>query len=116
MAEAAATAILFKSLAYGIPAAILVTAFLVFLTMSRHQKEKTDQDRIEHMNKWNSMIQSQKENFSQLIKSHQEETDRMFRIMERNAQSQEATTHSLTIISRAIEQKTICPFNQRTIS
>jgi len=124
MAETAAIASILKALSYGIPAAILVSAVLIFMILSKYQKEKTDRDRVEHMNKWNSMVDTQKEAIEllvdshkkmvdQLLKNHQEQLDRMFRTGERHAQTLEAMGHNLAILSRAIEQKAICPINQK---
>jgi uncharacterized membrane protein (DUF106 family) len=120
MVEATSTALILKALAYGLPAAILIAAFLVFSVVAKNQKDKTDQDRLEHIKKWDSMVATQREateklisshneSIMRLLKSHQDETDRNMRLYERLASSLEALAHNSTIVSQSIERKTICP-------
>jgi signal transduction histidine kinase len=138
MTDAMSIAFLLKSLGYGIPAAILVMSFMVLKILIKYQTAKTDKDRREHMLKWESMIETQhaaikaQENATtSLIRTHQEElqrlieqndnantriiethrseTDRMFTLYERQGASLEAMAHNLSVISNRIEQKTICP-------
>ena len=114
MTDAMAMGFLLKSLSYGIPGAILAVAFLVFLVLTKFQKEKSDLDRKEHMSKWDSMlivqkdttmniIAAHKDEMNRLIDNHKEELDRMLRVNERQAQSMESMAHNLTVLSRAIE-------------
>jgi hypothetical protein len=107
-------------LGYVIPtgiAGVLLAGFLVFI---KQIGAKQDQDRAEHIRKWDSMIAAHKEamttlaasqrcNVESLIDSHQKqfnllmdqqqrEQDRQFKLYERNVSALEAMSHNLTII------------------
>lgn len=114
--DAAAVSLLLKSLSYGVPAAILVFSILALKIFLKYSKDKADKDRKEHMVKWDSMlsmqkdaVDAQKEATLAIVQSHKEETDRMFKAQERQAQTLEALAHNLSVITSKIEQKTVCP-------
>lgn len=125
--DAAAVALLMKALGYGVPAAVMTFMLLVFMISLRFQKAKGDKDRREHMAKWESLIETnreavdaQKESTAMLIKTHEmeivriidhhkSEIDRMFGLHERQTKCFEALAHNLTVITEKIEAREFCP-------
>ena len=129
--DAAAVALLMKALGYGIPAAVMAFMFLVFTIYMRFQKTKSDKDRAEHMKKWESLIetnkdavQAQKETTTELIAAHEKEMirlvehhrkeiERMFGLYERQTKGFEVLAHNLTVITEKLEQRDFCPIAKK---
>jgi uncharacterized membrane protein YhiD involved in acid resistance len=125
--DAAAVALLMKALGYGVPAATMTFMFLVFMFFLRFQKAKGDKDRREHMEKWESLIETNRESvasqkdsteslirtheseISRIIDHHKDEIDRMFCLHERQTKCFEALAHNLTVITEKIEAREFCP-------
>ena len=126
------------ALGYGLPAGLMVMSFVALKLLVKWMKDKQDKDRKEHMAKWDTMVQTQRESIEaqqesttalivahkeemhrlidqneivskRIIEAHREEINRMFLISERQASSIEALAHNLSTISQRIEQSAICP-------
>lgn len=116
LTDAATVAILVKALGYGVPAAFLVLSLLVVMIITKYQQVKSDKDRREHMTKWNSMIELQDKSIASqekatimLVENHKAEIDRMFQSQERISSTIESMGHNLSIVTRKLEERTICP-------
>jgi hypothetical protein len=106
-----ATASFLNELGYIIPTGLTGAMLVCFIIYVKWQESKQDKDRDEHVAKWDSVINIQKESAAKLIAghqdsmqrmidSHQREMDRQFKLHERNATSLEALTHHLTILTK----------------
>lgn len=116
LTDAATIALLIKALGYGVPAAFLVLSLLVVMILTKYQQTKSDKDRKEHMSKWNSMIELQDKSITSqekvtllLVENHKLEINRMFQSIERQAQTLESIGHNLSVVTRKLEEHTICP-------
>lgn len=123
--ESIETAMVLRVLADGIP--VLVLGFLVFQVILRYTKSKQDDDRREHMAKWDSMVKLQadaitiqtasmnriieahKKEIDRIIDSHNEETERHGRLFERQAAALESLTVELTRVTSKLNEKSFCP-------
>jgi uncharacterized protein YicC (UPF0701 family) len=129
MGQVAGVGFLVQALGYGIPAALIVGAFLALPIITRHMRNKQDKDRREHMLKWESMVDVQRDAINKqkeivdeivhthqmevdrIISSHREETDRSYKLYERQASAIEALTHNLATITQVLQSKHFCPNN-----
>lgn len=127
MTDVVGLSFILKALGYGVPAALLVFTILVLPHITKYMKDKQDKDRKEHMVKWDSMIdiqreaiESQKSTFNQLIAAHKEEIERLMtshkddiqwrnQIAERQAMAIEAISVHLTTITNNLKEKHFCP-------
>lgn len=116
LTDAASIALLMKALGYGVPAAFLVLSLLIVIIITRYQQVKSDKDRREHMSKWNSMIELQDKAIASqekatliLVENHKSEINRMFQSQDRISSTLESMAHNLSIVTRQLEERTICP-------
>ncbi|MFA5751110.1 MAG: hypothetical protein WC898_02360 [Candidatus Paceibacterota bacterium] len=127
MGNIADASMLLRALGYGIFPAVIVLVYLTITITTKFLGSKQDKDRIEHMAKWDSMIDVQRQAISKqaltmesiikthqdettrLIDNHREETDRMYKLYERQADSLDVISHNLSIQSRILETKHFCP-------
>jgi len=107
--DGATTTSLISELGYVIPTGITGAVLVCFVLYARWQESKQDKDRAEHMAKWDSMIATQKNNWEALIALHEKqftammetqarESDRQFKLYERNVSALESLTHNLSIV------------------
>lgn len=85
----------------GLPAALLLIYWIAMKWM-KEQAEKTSADRLEHINKWNSMIASWEKNSKRQEESHAEEIDRMFQLYERQIRISEMHAAELSRIAECV--------------
>jgi len=124
--DAGTTTSLIGDLGYVIPTGITGAVLVCFVLYARWQEAKQDKDRAEHMAKWDSMIATQKETmlqqsttqkhniealiasyekqFAVILDTQQRESDRHFKLYERNVSALEALTHNLGLV---VKEKTL---------
>jgi hypothetical protein len=88
----------------GVPAVIIVMG-IVFFLLRRADERRLEQDiareqerAAEHRKKWDDMI-----------KMHEEEQERQFKLFERQTEVQELHARLLIKIESKLNEKTICP-------
>lgn len=80
------------------------------------QKTERDAERMErasqseeHMQKWNSMMQQNKDELVRQTESHAKDTDRLMRLLEREIQVGELHANLLQALNVKMDSKHICP-------
>lgn len=74
----------------GFPASLMLLYWLVNRWM-KDQKAKVDADRVEHVNKWDSMI-----------KANKEAMENMFKLFDRSATAAERNSHNIIEIKEKL--------------
>lgn len=126
-ADAANVALLLKAAGVGVPVAVVVLTFLITSIIFKYIGGKQDKDRNEHIEKWNSMIETLKASSVQqgqtmqliidtnrtemdrIMSTHREEFDRLYKLYERQAASIDVICHNISAMSRILETKHFCP-------
>jgi len=85
----------------GLPAALMLIYWIAIKWM-RSQEQKTNADRKEHANKWDSMVKSFDTNTKRMIDAHTSENDRMFALHERQTSLSEMHTAELARLTERV--------------
>jgi hypothetical protein len=87
----------------GLPAALMLIYWIAMKWM-HDQGTKINADRIEHIRKWDSMVQSYEKQNKLQIQSHQDEIERMFKLHERQTCVSEMNAAELIKITEGVRQ------------
>lgn len=85
----------------GLPAALLLIYWIAIKWM-RSQEQKTNADRKEHSNKWDSMVKSFDINTKRIVEAHTNENNRMFALHERQTSLSEMHTAELSRLTERV--------------
>lgn len=114
MADPMIIAVAVEVLKYGTPLMLLAVLMALILwqymkAMIRNSERKADKDRAEHMAKWESLIEQQREMVNLLTKTHRDEIERQFKLHERMASSLELQSAQLIKLAEKVDTNQYCP-------
>jgi hypothetical protein len=79
----------------------------------KEEAEIREKDRVEHMAKWNSMVTQQSTQMNQILLSHRDETDRTYKLLDRQTSAIEMQAHLLTVLNAKFSANGVCPFTTK---
>lgn len=114
MSDAIIVTIAVEVLKYGTP--LMLFAVLVALVIwqwmrvsLKNSDKKSAADRSEHMAKWQSLIDQQRETVLQLTQAHRQEMDRQFKLYESMAETMQLQTGLMAKLNEKVDANRFCP-------
>lgn len=118
--ELMVSGLLIKSFLIGLVPGLAALIYLVLSLVLKYTGAKQEQDRAEHMVKWNSMVElqdkivdAQKDNMRAIIDGNREDLNRAYSLYERQAESLEVISHHISTLTTSLEAKSICPIPKK---